>query len=401
MQAKIRILFVDDQKDVLDGLRRMLHGLRTEWEMEFVESAAEALTALGEKHFDVIVTDMMMPGMNGAELLEKARELCPGTVRYILSGCSDRELVMQSVGVAHRYIAKPCDPEDLKAMLASSLGLRELLASETLHSRIATIRSLPSPPNIYFQLVRELQSDKSSVKHIAEIISKDVSLTAKMLQLINSAFFGLPTRIESPLQAVNLLGLDTVRDLAMITGAFSKLTSASLSGISVESIYAHSLAVGMAAKKLARELTLPKPISDDAMVAGMLHDIGKLVLLAHFRDEMSEAIKITRERGMSQHLAEAEVLGVSHAEIGAHLLSLWGLPDSILEAVAHHHRPSEVIGLNRNLLTVVHIANGLEYESHFDDFGHSLSKLDTVYLDRLGLTKELPELCDAVGTATS
>ncbi|MBE9486498.1 MAG: HDOD domain-containing protein, partial [Chloroflexi bacterium] len=324
MEEKRRILFVDDQPNVLDGLRRMFRKFRDKWDMEFAAGGAEALAAMEKRPVDVIVADMKMPEMNGAQLLRRVSELYPGTVRFILSGHSDRELILQSVGYAHQYLAKPCAAETLEQTIRNSIGLRELLLSKELQAKIAGIGTLPSCPETYNKLVVALQSETSSVEEVAEIVSQDVGMTAKLLQMINSAFFCLPTHVGSIYQAVSLLGLDTVQGLALTAGVFRQFNDPGLSGISVESVYNHSIAVGTAAKKIAGALGLNERETEDALMAGMLHDVGKLIMLAHFRSELSRAIQLAEKKSVPLHKAERQTLGVTHGEIGAHLLSLWG-----------------------------------------------------------------------------
>lgn len=392
MSERTKLLFVDDQPEVLAGLRRMLHKERQTWDMTFAASGEEALKIMAEQPFDVVIADMMMPVMNGAQLLQKVKDLYPGTVRYILSGQSDWKMVLQAVGAAHQYIAKPCEPSQLKEYLARSMGLRQLVTEPALHQRIAAIGSLPSPPRIYNELMAEIQSDDASLQKIAEIISKDVSLTAKVLQMVNSAFFGLPTHVESPLRAVNLLGLDTVQGLVLAAGVFSQFDDPGLPGFAIEGIYSHSIQVGSNAKRVAKALGLPSRLVEDALLAGLLHDIGKLLLAANFREEFSRALVWARENSCSLQEAEVEIIGVSHAEVGAHLMSLWGLPDSILEAIALHHNPSLWNNLTASPLTAVHFANALDQPGADADKPRELPDLDFHYLEQVGVADRVEEL---------
>ncbi|MFH2056340.1 MAG: response regulator [bacterium] len=392
MSERIRLLFVDDQPEILSGLQRMLHKERKTWDMEFAASGAEALQMMAQNSFDVVVADMMMPAMNGAQLLQKVKELYPGTVRYVLSGQSDWKMVLQAVGSAHQYIAKPCEPEQLKEYLNRSMGLRQLVTEPALHQRIAAIGSLPSPPRIYNALMTEIQSDEASLQRIGEIISEDMSLTAKVLQMVNSAFFGLPTHVESPLRAVHLLGLDTVQGLVLAAGVFNQFDDPGLPGFAIEGIYRHSIQVGSNAKRVAKALELPSRMVEDSLLAGLLHDIGKLLLAANFRDEFSQAMQWAQQHSCRLHEAEAEVIGVSHAEVGAHLMSLWGLPDSILEAIALHHNPNLWHNLTIGPLAAVHIANALDQPGASADNSEKIPDLDYHYLEQLGIADRVDEL---------
>jgi putative nucleotidyltransferase with HDIG domain len=389
---KASILFVDDDPNVLNGLRRMMHPFRDEYDLLFANGGQEALEMMGQKPSDIVISDMRMPGMTGAELLHKIYDQYPGTIRFILSGHSDRELIMQSVGFAHQYLAKPCDPESLRNSINRSLALQALLGNPYLHRCIANIKSLPTPPPLYEALVFELQSEEVSVKSIGEIISRDIGMTAKLLQIVNSAFFGLPTRVDDTVRAVNLLGLDTVRALVLAVGIFEQSQVQPLLGMSVDSIYQHSLSVGTAAKKLAKAIGLDRKQADEALMAGMMHDIGQLVCLIHLREELQEVLEATRQKQSALYRAEIKVIGVSHADIGAHLLSLWGLPTAIVEAVAFHHNPVDHINPNPSALTAVHLANAFVHQIANND--NIDRHLDIDYISRLGLANRLPELRD-------
>ena len=335
----MRILFADDQQKSMADLRQIAKGLGQEWETEIVGSGAQALAEFEKECFDVVVSELAMSDMNGAQLLKKAKDLCPGSVRMILSGQTDRELVLQAAKYAHQIVAKPIEPIAFRKIVENSQGLRKILDNKEMHERLASVESLPSPPKLYNELVSELQSESSSMKSIADLVSQDVSITAKMLQLVNSAYFGLPTHIESPQHAVSLLGLDTLQSLVLALGVFDQFEDPKFPGYSIDSICDHSMAVGANARNLANCLGLQKRQSEDSLMAGMLHDVGKLVLLKHFQPELKKALELALGKSIPLHEAEKEVLGVTHAEIGAHLLSLWGLQDSILEAVALYPSP--------------------------------------------------------------
>jgi CheY-like chemotaxis protein len=212
-----RILFVDDEPKVLAWLERMLRSMRHEWEMEFAKSGPEALEALAARPFDVVVSDMRMPGMNGTQLLAEVMQRHPQVVRIILSGNADHETGMKSVGPAHQFLTKPCDVEVVKTTVGRACALRDLLADERLRLLVSQMQSLPSLPSLYEELVRELQLPNASLKRVGEIISKDVGMTAKILQMVNSAFFGLRREVSSIGRALTLLGLENVKRWSTLT----------------------------------------------------------------------------------------------------------------------------------------------------------------------------------------
>jgi putative nucleotidyltransferase with HDIG domain len=388
--SKRRVLFVDDEPNILEGLRRMLRKMRDEWEMEFVTSGREALAAMEQHPFDVVVSDMRMPEMDGAELLTRIKERWPGTVRLALSGHSEKEVILRSVGPTHQFLAKPCDADTLKATVARACALRELLANQQLKEVVAGIGSLPSVPGIYSRLADVLESPEASVQDVACIISGDVGMTAKILQLVNSAFFGLRRHVESPAQAISYLGLDTVQAVVLAAGAFAELETSLEAKQLAEALYPHSLKTAKLSGQIARLLSSDKKLIDDALMAGMLHDVGKLVFVSALPELWRRALAMARAKQVPTEDAEREVCGVSHAELGAYLLGLWGLPDPIVEAVAFHHRPSRSYSQGVAVLTAVHAANALVLEAASSPDDTTISRLDESYIEQLGLAEHVP-----------
>jgi DNA-binding NtrC family response regulator len=216
-----KILFVDDDPKEIKRLRKMLRSIRHEWEMEFAVNGEEALGFMAKFPFDVIVSDMHMPGISGVELLDTVKKRYPRTVRIVHSDYSDRKMVLQSARSVHQFLMKPCNAETMKYTIERACKLRDLLRNETLKEIITGIHKLPSLPRLYNSIVAELYSKKTSLKKVSNIISQDVSMSAKILQLVNSAFFGLPQKIVDPHQAVVFLGMDTLKALVLSIHVFS------------------------------------------------------------------------------------------------------------------------------------------------------------------------------------
>jgi putative nucleotidyltransferase with HDIG domain len=384
--VKKRILFVDDDPNVLDGLRRMLYPLRREWDMAFAAGAKQALDMLAESTFDVIVTDLRMPEMDGVEFLAEVRQRCPDTVRITLSGQVDQSASLRSVGTAHQFLAKPCDSETLRNAIARACALRDLLRNEELKGMVSRMSSLPVLPELYLELIDELRSPEASLKTVGRLMSQDVGMTAKVLQLVNSAFFGLPRQVSNPVQAVNLLGLETVRALVLSVHVFSQWDEFEIEGFCVRALENHSLATGLQAKRIAAEETSAGPIHDDLLAAGLLHDIGKLVLAANLPTQYGQVLITARDQKLPIEQAERQLLGTSHAEVGAYLLGLWGLPDPVVEAAAFHHEPQLCPANRFCALTAVHVADVLEHETGTPPDQARARQIDTAYLDRLGLS---------------
>jgi len=336
--AKQQILFVDDEPMLLQGLQRLLRPFRMEWEMSFVESGHAALEKLAEHPFDVIVSDMRMPGMNGAELLQEVMQRYPAMVRIVLSGHADKELVTQCIGVAHQYISKPCDPDQLKAMIRNACILSGRLVDEEVRRVIGAIDRLPIVPELYLELKDALNNEDVDPRILGTIIQKDIGMTAKILKLVNSSFFGLRRVISAPQDAVTYLGIDTIKTLVLSNSIFEQTKPFRTRCFTISDLWHHSMTVAAGAKAIAQAEGLGRTVAEEALVGGILHDVGVLILASNFSETYDKVADLVITEKVIISTAEQEFFGVTHAEVGAYLLGLWGLPAEILNIVSLHHR---------------------------------------------------------------
>jgi len=394
---KRRVLFVDDDPNMLGGLKRALHSMREDWEMEFVENGADALAALN-KPFDIVVTDMLMPGMSGLELLNAVQERYPQTLRVLLSGQSDRESILSSVARAHQYISKPVDARELKALLSQTMALGDLLENSALKRFVSRLKSIPSLPTLYLEVTEALRADDPSPARIGEIIGRDIAMTAKILQVTNSIIYATRTEITEPEQAVVHLGLDIVQSLVLSLSIFSALTPGLQAAAAAESLWQHSNLISALCRAIARAERIPPAAAGGYVSAGLLHDIGKLLIVSSDPALAQRIEKIAADEGKSHCQVEQDLLGCTHSEVGAYLLGIWGLPFPIVEAVALHHRPSQSAAAAMSPLAAVHVANALYAQSkpHTTDCDDAI---DTAFLKRIGRLDRLPawtEVCEEI-----
>jgi HD-like signal output (HDOD) protein/ActR/RegA family two-component response regulator len=386
-----QILFVDDEVKVLQGLGRMLRVMRHEWEMTFLDDPRQAVDLIQEKAFDAIIVDMRMPQMDGAEVLSRARESKPGMARIVLSGHAEREAAMRSVGLAHQFLAKPCDAETLRTTVSRACELRQLLFEAGLADTVCQLGKLPSLPRLYQAITEEMNKEDVSLKRVSGIIGKDVAMTAKVLQLVNSAFFGLGRRVGSIEQAVSYLGIDVIRSLVVSQSAFSSFESSDLGFY--QNLWNHSTMTGMLAKEIAESQSDDAILHGEALQAGMLHDIGALVLAARMPEKYRETRKIAESGAGELAKREEEAFGCDHGRVGAYLMGLWGLSDRIVEAIAYHDYPSKCSYRQFSPLTAVHVGSVLVLEATGQ--GNLEAPLDVEYLGAIGCADKIPQWREA------
>jgi len=380
-----RILFVDDDSMVLETIESMFQNTRTEWDLRFASSGSEALQLMEKQPADVVVSDMRMPKMNGATLLNEIMHRHPKTVRFILSGYADMELVMHCVGGTHQFLSKPCDIAILQSTVRRAVEMDAWLNNDQVKTLVSRLATVPSVPTVYFQILKELRSPEATLDIVGATIAQDPAMTAKMLQLVNSAFFGLAQKLNDPTEAVMHLGMETIKSLVLGIHLFSELESAKGSRFEMEKIYHHSLATAAMAKRLAQLEHQKREVIDVSFTAGLLHDIGRLVLIANLPEQYAEAIARSHKDSISLVEAERATFGATHAETGGYLLGLWGLPVPIVEAAVFHHCPRACQNHGFTSLTAVHIANVLEPNREMCHNPDLLPQIDVEYLAEAGL----------------
>lgn len=379
---KRRVLFVDDEPNVLDGLRRMLRPLRGEWDMVFATGGPAALEVLAERSADVVVTDMRMPGMDGDELLATVRQLHPLAVRIVLTGQCTREAMLRLVPLAHRVFTKPCDPGELKEAVRRACALQDLLQGPALLALISRLGSLPTPPALYTRIVAELEKPDGSIAEVGGLVSQDVGMAAKLMQMANSSLLGLRNRAVTPTQALQALGTETAKALVLVSDVFTRYDPAAIRPYSIDDLWEHSHEVAVLAGAIA-QAEADRVQAADARLVGLLHDAGRLTLASQCPAEYREVLRLVRDDCSPLVDAERRVFGATHAEIGAYLLGLWGLPSAVVEAVAWHHTPGMCPAATFGPLAAVHAA---ETALAPDEGGTA----DVAYFASLGMSDRIP-----------
>ncbi len=385
-----RVLFVDDQPRVLEQLQQMLESQKDQWDMAFAPGGEAALMLLDATPFDVVVSDIAMPGMDGAALMKIVCERYPAIVRIVLSAPQEMEEALRAVPVAHQFLLKPCDPNMLRVAVERATSLSNILSNKLLANLVGSVKDLPVLPRTYLALRQKLAEPEASIVDVVRIVEQDVAISAKILQLVNSAFFGLPREVSSVRTAVGFLGIDTLQNLVLSAGVFTIFDQlARLPGFSCEELQAHS----QLTTKIAGQIPASAHVRGVAVVAGLLHDVGKLVLATRAPAHFTRALEGAEAEGRPLYVVETELMGVSHAEVGAYLLGIWGLPSPVVEAVAHHHHPERVPQDSLDAVGIVYISNILAHQvAGRAPAGEPLAQMeiDTEYLERLGVSEQFP-----------
>lgn len=286
------------------------------------------------------------------QFLGHLRDEYPRVIRIALSHTSNERTQMATTLNAHQTLTLPCDPTSLKRAVASAAALQRRFHYARLQKAVGGAHQLPSPPSIYLALNAALRSTQQGLHPVVEVIQGDPGLTARILQVVNSPALGVGRAVGNVTQAVGLLGVERIRCLVL---ALEMTRSFETQNNEAESLQQHGFAVADLAARIAGA-----DRSSIAYTAGLLHDVGKLVMLTRMPKEYNT---VTRSGTDSAYNLEMSVWGFSHAEMGAYLLGLWGLPLLLVETVANHHAPQRNASKRIDLATVIHVADALVHEA--------------------------------------
>ncbi len=361
---KKQILFVDDEENLLNGIRRLLRSKRDEWEFHFANNGVEAVEIVKRQAISVIVSDMRMPGMDGADVLEKVSELSPATIRFILSGQSSEESVIRAARYAHLYLPKPCEPKYLMEVLERACALHDLIENSEIQTLTTRLGALPSIPVLYGKLLKGVESEGASIQSVGKIIAADSGMCLKILKTINSAFFAMPKEVNTVEEAVSILGVDMVSKMVLMGEIFNQFDSDVLERFHLDEIWDHINRSSVIAKRIAENERLTQDDVNAASTGSLLQDVGKLVMANRAPELYQLAIDKEMTECVEIEQAEQMVFGSSSAEIGAYLLGLWGLPTLVVKGVAYHTKLciDKANDDEARVAAVIHVAAALDRE---------------------------------------
>lgn len=368
------ILFVDADPHFLDGLRLRLQGKQFKWAMGYANSGDAALAELQRCSYDLIVSDVRMSGMDGVRLLRTVADRWPGTIRVALSSQSDVSNTMRLVPVAHQLLSKPCEPNVLENLIERCFSLQDMLRAPQLRAAVGRLRQVPPLRGTFHKLQTLLENEEVEVTAVAALVSSDTIVAAKVLQMVNSAFFRGGRRITNIEQAVTHLGFATLRALVMSAEVFAAWPdTAGNQTVNLERLQVHTQQVVAMTQSIASMATTPTrsaraQLIDDAVLAALVHDLGYWVLAHECPQELEAARLRAIEHSISLHEAERDAIGATHAEFGAYLLGIWGFPYSVVEAVAYHHAPQQVQQTSFDALAALAIGHALTAIGDADAF---------------------------------
>lgn len=353
----MKVMFVDDEIMILNGLKRSF--FRSKWELLFANSANKALQILEQEPVDFIISDMRMPGMNGADFLERVSVLYPQIVRIILSGHSDEEAAKKASFVAHQWFNKPCQPKLLQDVLNHIYLVRNSLPNITVQEVVGKIKILPSPPKVYMRLSASLNDKSIDMQKISEIIADDPALVAKILQLTNTSFFSNGKQVESLTEAITRLGIDLVCSIVIAAETYDKINE--ILGYSIADEQKHCLSTA----RLAASMVEPS-IRQETILVGLLHNIGKLILCQLSPETMASYIK-QRVIGDDNIELEQRLFNADHTQLAGYLLHLWNFSYNLIENIVLHHQPLKLMERDFGSGAAVYVASRLLRQQDIDE----------------------------------
>jgi HD-like signal output (HDOD) protein/CheY-like chemotaxis protein len=385
---KRRILFVDGPEHELRDIDSQLASRTPAWEFPCASTGQAALEQLRAQPFDAIVTDLHLDDMPGLQLATETLATFPNVHRLLLADLGDPPSLFRCVGGAHQFLAKPCEPDRLLAVLERAFAFQVWLPNQTVRALVGQLPNLPSPADLYQTVVHELRVDPPSIERVAALVATDPAMAAKLLQLANSAAYGPPLDEADPVAATRELGLTNTQGALLLGHSYSDFAELDHAGFSIQDLWNHARRTSLYARRVAEAQNASQRQMLQAATAGLLHNLGTVALAVNLPERFAQSELLRRTRNLTAWEAEHQVFGASHPEVAASLLALWNLPPAIIEAVAMHHLPTRFLTQSFSPLTAVHVANAF---AHAESLESAQPRLDLQYLAQLGLQQRLPE----------
>ena len=380
-----RVLLVGNNGGIDPQLQKSLQSPLKEWEVHLITGGQQALEQLSRGSYDAIICHNNVAGLSGVNLLEITRKHYPHIIRFMLSEANTPDEQLKVVNTAHQIL--PLNNQaSFVSIIQRAFSLNSLLQQTELKRLISKLRNLPSLPVLYTNLMNEIEAPEVSLERVGNIISRDPAMSAKILQLVNSPFFGISRSVVNPIQATALLGVDIIRGLILCINIFSQFNPITLEKLGISTLWDHSVHTGSYAKTIARTEHVDQKTADYAFTGGILHDIGKLVLADNLPVQYFSALGTATRKNIELYEAEQDVFGTDHSQVGAYLLGLWGLPQPIVEAVAFHHRPIDNPSNSFNAISAIHAANYIEHELHPNNWTNKNAHVQAAYLEKIKLS---------------
>ena len=391
-----RILVLLDNSAEMEKVAPCFADLPFGWKAYFSGGEDDALRQIADEDFEMVFVDLSAGPFAGVEFLNGVWNEKPATKRFLLGNTPTPELMTACALGAHQFLQKPLSNPEVRSALERGAYIDSLLQERPIQRMVSRIRTFPARPTVYLELMRELRSVNASAQTVGELVSQDFAISTKLIQLINSAAFGLSQPVSTPEDAVLLLGMETTASLVLGIEAFSRLDKMKPMYFAMDRLWSHSQTIARYARQIAEKVTNDRGIARDAYTAGLLHDIGKLALSLNLEGDYKAAVNAAHEKNLPLHEVEKEMLGATHAEAGAYLLAVWGLPGGIVEGVARHHQAARHFTGGFTSGVAVHLANAMEGAKNSIRCGVPEFRLDLNYPERLGLQEHFDSIREIV-----
>jgi HD-like signal output (HDOD) protein/CheY-like chemotaxis protein len=389
----LTLLVADPDIRVLREMRQMLEPMQPHWTLFFCDDIEDAIRMLEEQTIDVVIADGQLPGIKDRHLLDYVRVRSPRTVRFVMAREADHDSLAETLVIAHQYLPKPCRLQLIMEALQRIDTTQQGAENPVLEQLVRGIGMLPTLPSTYTELMQLFQNPEVSIKEVTARIERDFAISVEVLRLVNSGYFSLRQYVTDLQQAVMLLGINTVRSLVQTVALFSAIEDEKARSMRQE-MYMHVVQVNQHARVIGRVLNVDSTTQDHISLAALLHDIGKLIFSSYLSQDYFPTISLAKATRLPLHQVERQIFGVTHAELGAYLLGLWGFSDNILTAVGFHHNPSRRQGPHNPVLTAVHLADVLYHQQREAESSFSL-QADRNYIDHLPQRDQLLALCNS------
>lgn len=369
------VLFVLKDRSQGNLYSENIPAIDSSWSVNIADNTKDAVDFVRGNDIDVIICDDEVADSKGLDVISSCSHERPGVLSFLRKSNSPTK--EESIALSEKKVfvlPENLEEEGIYSHISRRVLLKSLSENLNLLSVIRKMKKMPTIPQLYHQITRELRKEDGSIEFVAGLISKEPSMATRILKAVNSPAYVLGYEITEVVHALLFLGKEATQAQILADSVFNSYPNQSVAGLNLQEVWKHSINVSAIARRISMSIDSNKKSAEIACTAGVVHDLGKVLMATNLPDHYQQAVNYAKEERVPLVQAEEKVFGTNHAQVAASLMGLWSIPFRILNSVAYHHNPTGTMKKPPTSAMALYIADGFENAKSKNVLGQNIDE---------------------------